>query len=44
MVTGRVGCDVTVDIYLVPLELACQSRSDRIVAAALDCLQVSAGS
>ena len=28
------------DKYLLPFELACQSKSPRIVVAALDCLQV----
>ena len=32
---------VEADKYFLPFELACQSKSPRIVKIALDCLQVS---
>lgn len=34
------GNFIAADKYFLPFELACQSKSPRIVCSALDCLQV----
>lgn len=37
---SETSSNITAESYFVPFELACQSKTSRIVVTALDCLQV----